>query len=152
MKRREPLRRTPFVSKPSKRSPEVDGPQCEAARRMCCCCCGKPPPSEPDHLRTVGAGGLDRANVTPLCPRCHDERHRLGVGQFELERAPFRLVAIEDGHPVGQGGYETLQEVAYAVERWAFPEAACGHGWDWDDRDDDGARVCVEPTCAARRA
>lgn len=122
MKRSGPLRRTRIKSRPNKRDPEVDGPQCALARRMCCCSCGSPPPSHPDHLLTVGARGKDRGNATPLCFRCHDERHRLGPEQFEIERGPFRIaLPMNGGFEVYLVEYESLKAVALELERLAYP-------------------------------
>ena len=51
-------------------------------RAMPCAVCGATP-SDPDHLKTVGAGGGDElSNLTPLCRRHHTERHAIGVKTF----------------------------------------------------------------------
>jgi hypothetical protein len=62
------------------------GPCSRMARTLPCCSCGAPPPSDPDHVRTRGAGGRDAGNVVPLCRRCHQQRHALGVLRWQLER------------------------------------------------------------------
>lgn len=64
---------------PTKRRKENFGPQAKLCRTLPCCACGSPPPSDPDHVRTRGAGGKDLGNVVPLCRRCHSQRHDLGL-------------------------------------------------------------------------
>jgi hypothetical protein len=48
-----------------------------------CIVCGKVP-SDPDHLRTRGAGGGDEeSNIIPLCRHPHHiERHTIGLKSF----------------------------------------------------------------------
>lgn len=53
------------------------GPQAELCRKLPCCACKAPPPSDPEHVRTRGAGGLD-ADTIPLCRSCHELRHQHG--------------------------------------------------------------------------
>lgn len=57
------------------------GAQAELCRAMPCCSCGAPPPSDPSHIKTRGAGGLDDVTV-PQCRRCHDRLGREGVTTF----------------------------------------------------------------------
>lgn len=66
----------------AKRRADAFGPQAELCRALRCCVCGFPPPSDPEHVRTRGAGGKDRDTV-PLCRSCHDLRHAKGhAGPF----------------------------------------------------------------------
>ena len=54
----------------------------EARKRERCCVCEKYG-CDPDHIKTVGAGGDDvENNVWPLCRTHHVERHQLGVLTF----------------------------------------------------------------------
>lgn len=40
-------------------------------------------PSDPDHIRTRGAGGHDEeSNIWPLCRIHHVERHAIGLALF----------------------------------------------------------------------
>ena len=50
---------------------------------MPCAACGKAPPSDPAHVRSRGAGGLDHANVVPLCRKCHIEQGGAGIKTFQ---------------------------------------------------------------------
>lgn len=82
LKRRKPLRKR----NPERRArlyAEQYGPQAELARTLPCCVCGKPGPSDPDHVRTKGAGGKDRGNIVPLCRRHHDEKGCKGIGWIQ---------------------------------------------------------------------
>ncbi len=46
-----------------------------------CVVCGRSGPSDPDHIRSKGAGGSDTANnVWPLCREHHVLRHLKGLG------------------------------------------------------------------------
>jgi Putative HNHc nuclease len=40
-------------------------------------------PTEPDHIKTRGAGGKDLGGVWPLCRTHHSERHAIGLKSFE---------------------------------------------------------------------
>lgn len=53
------------------------------ARLLPCALCGAAPPSDPAHVLSRGAGGLDEGNVYPACRRHHDLQHALGVKAFE---------------------------------------------------------------------
>ncbi len=55
------------------------------ARRLPCFTCGAPPPSDPSHLKTRGAGGLD-CDVIPQCRRCHIELGSEGITSFFVKR------------------------------------------------------------------
>ena len=45
------------------------------------------------HVKSRGAGGVDRANVVPLCTYHHSEQHALGMRSFE-KRYGVNLKAI----------------------------------------------------------
>lgn len=51
-----------------------EGPQTALCRALPCCACGAPPPSDPHHVRSRGAGGLD-CDTVPLCRLCHGQIH-----------------------------------------------------------------------------
>lgn len=54
----------------------------EAFRLMPCAACGARP-SDPDHIKTRGAGGEDiESNILPLCRRHHTQRHTIGWFRF----------------------------------------------------------------------
>jgi hypothetical protein len=46
-----------------------------------CASCGAPAPSDPNHLRTRGAGGSDYTAVAQ-CRPCHQKWHQLGPRKF----------------------------------------------------------------------
>jgi hypothetical protein len=50
-------------------------------RQMNCLVCGKIP-SDPHHVRTRGAGGVDKDNIVPLCRFHHTELHTGGRHTF----------------------------------------------------------------------
>lgn len=51
-------------------------------RSLPCRVCGDLP-SEPDHIKTRGAGGGDDIdNLQPLCREHHQERHTIGIKTF----------------------------------------------------------------------
>lgn len=57
-------------------------------REMPCAACNKPPPSDPDHIRSRGAGGRDDLdNLWPLCRRCHNIRHKNGLN-YLIDKFP----------------------------------------------------------------
>lgn len=58
------------------------GRQSRIARELCCCACGARPPSHPHHVRSRGAGGLDK-DVVPLCWLCHRAVHDHGTRFLE---------------------------------------------------------------------
>ena len=61
---------------------EQFGAQAALCRMLPCCVCGAPPPSDPEHVRTRGAGGKDK-DTAPMCRRCHQLRHDHGhAGPF----------------------------------------------------------------------
>lgn len=62
----------------AERRAKTDGPQAAYCRAAACYACGAPPPSDPEHVRTRAAGGLDRDTV-PLCRTCHRYRHDHGI-------------------------------------------------------------------------
>lgn len=64
---------------------ETFGPQAALCRTLPCCVCRRPAPSDPAHVRSRGAGGKDRGNVTPLCRYHHDEEGRVGILTFQAK-------------------------------------------------------------------
>jgi len=58
------------------------GPQSDLARSLPCCVCSADPPSDPHHVCSRGAGGVD-ADCVSLCRACHSELHRIGRRSFE---------------------------------------------------------------------
>lgn len=60
------------------------GPQAKACRRMACCVCSRRP-SDPHHYPTRAAGGRDDCAI-PLCRRCHDSAHAMGMESFQKSR------------------------------------------------------------------
>lgn len=60
------------------------GPQAKACRRMACCVCSRRP-SDPHHYPTRAAGGRDDCAI-PLCRRCHDSAHSMGMESFQESR------------------------------------------------------------------
>lgn len=47
-----------------------------------CVICGRTP-TDPDHVKTRGAGGGDQlSNINPLCRACHITRHTIGIKTF----------------------------------------------------------------------
>lgn len=67
----------------AKRRAEAFGPQAELCRTLPCLICNRAAPSDPDHVRSRGASGKDRANVVPLCRDCHMRRHGKGIRWME---------------------------------------------------------------------
>jgi hypothetical protein len=61
------------------------GKQSAMARTLPCFTCGAPPPSDPSHLKTRGAGGLDE-HVIPQCRKCHDALGWEGITSFFVKR------------------------------------------------------------------
>lgn len=52
-------------------------------RKKPCAACRRPGPSDPHHVKSRGAGGGDTSdNLLPLCRRCHQEWHRIGIESF----------------------------------------------------------------------
>jgi hypothetical protein len=90
MRRGSPLeRRTPLRARGRSRFPRFRDEQwCAYIRSLPClighACEG---PTEPDHVRTRGAGGVDIGNTWPACRKHHAERHRIGISSFELKYA-----------------------------------------------------------------
>jgi hypothetical protein len=68
--------------------------QSALARTLPCCSCGAPPPSDPSHLTTRGAGGLDDV-VVPQCRRCHDDLGREGRHSFWQKRGLDPAVILQ---------------------------------------------------------
>ncbi len=68
--------------------------QSALARTLPCCSCGAPPPSDPSHLTTRGAGGLDDV-VVPQCRRCHDALGREGRYSFWAKRGLAPAVILQ---------------------------------------------------------
>jgi hypothetical protein len=59
--------------------------QSALARTLPCCSCGAPPPSDPSHLKTRGAGGLDDC-VVAQCRACHIALGNEGAFSFWQKR------------------------------------------------------------------
>lgn len=59
------------------------GPQSALCKALPCLVegCTSEGPSDPAHVRSRGAGGLD-SDTVPLCRTHHDEQHRIGVASF----------------------------------------------------------------------
>ena len=77
------------------------GEQAERCRNLPCCACGAPPPSDPHHVPSRGAGGVDR-DCCPLCRECHryfhDHGERSFAEHFGVEpRAVARSLRTPDG-------------------------------------------------------
>ena len=57
---------------------------------------------DPHHVRTRGAGGIDRANLVPLCRVHHTELHQIGRLTFEdkyrLGNLKVRASNIQDNY------------------------------------------------------
>lgn len=117
--------RKPMTKRTEERPPEVQGPCANMAKLLPCCRCGRRPPSDPAHVHSVGAGGLDLANVVPLCKGplgCHRFQHDIGVLEFE-RRTGLHLQTIAN---------EVAQKVA---------EHACA---DFPDEAEKFCLVCEE--------
>jgi hypothetical protein len=98
--KRTPLRRGAPMRRRSRlrsRNPEraaarrevAFGAQAALCRELACSACGLRVPTEPDHVRTRGAGGRDEDTV-PLCRTCHDYRHANGHGGMV-----WRVLAVD---------------------------------------------------------
>ncbi len=117
--------RKPMTKRTEERPPEKHGPCANMAKLLPCCRCARNPPSDPAHLLGVGAGGLDLANVVPLCKGplgCHRFQHDIGVLEFE-RRTGLHLQTIAN---------EVAQKVA---------EHACA---DFPDEAEKFCLVCEE--------
>lgn len=98
LKRLTPLRRHVAVrrvnpARLAKRRALQFARQSELARTLPCFTCGAPPPSDPSHLKTRGAGGIDDC-VIPQCRRCHDALGREGIHSFFVKRGLDREVLL----------------------------------------------------------
>jgi len=82
--KRRPMRRINRARLQARRARQF-GQQAALARKLPCCSCGAPPPSDPSHLTSRGAGGVDDC-VVPQCRRCHDALHREGRFSFWTRR------------------------------------------------------------------
>lgn len=60
----------------------VYGPIFEAVSKLPCMICSNPE-GPAHHVTTVGAGGKDKENLVPLCPKHHNEVHTIGTQSFE---------------------------------------------------------------------
>jgi hypothetical protein len=90
MKRGKPLRRKTALRRVNHARLRARRARCFAeqsalARTMPCWTCGAPPPSDPSHLKTRGADGLDE-HVIPQCRRCHRALHSEGIHSFFVKR------------------------------------------------------------------
>ena len=68
--------------------------QSALARTLPCFTCGAPPPSDPSHLKTCGAGGVDDA-VIPQCRLCHVQLGSEGIVSFFVKRGLDRHVLLD---------------------------------------------------------
>ncbi len=113
------------------RHAEAFGPCSRMARLLECvvpsCRVGWPRKLEAAHVRSRGAGGLDRANVVGLCWCHHREQHQIGWPAFEKRYGLDALVAA---------GLIAEDVDAHACESWA--EATPSGGVR--------CAVCLEPT------
>jgi hypothetical protein len=112
--RNTPLRRHANV-KPrnpvrlAKRRKEQFGRQAALCRTLPCCACGAPPPSDPHHVRSRGAGGLDK-DTAPLCMGpggCHAYCNAPWHSQRDLEewyKVDLRVVADDLARRVAKQG------------------------------------------------
>ncbi len=102
---RKPLRKVNPQRARARRERDF-GEQAQWCRELPCCACkprsfatwseigpgalpaGTPGPwplrSDPHHEPSRGAGGTDKDTV-PLCRRCHEERHRVGLRLFNAK-------------------------------------------------------------------
>jgi 5-methylcytosine-specific restriction endonuclease McrA len=70
----------------------------QQTREMPCAACGAKPPSDPDHIRTRGAGGTDDLwNLMPLCRKCHTLKHAQGLNGLKDKHPRVKAVLIEKG-------------------------------------------------------
>lgn len=76
-------------------------------KSMGCLVCGRYP-TDPDHIRTRGAGGMDFIrsgklivlNIWPLCREHHTERHAIGLDSFKAKYKACRDYLEEIKHPL----------------------------------------------------
>ncbi len=62
-------------------------------KQMPCVICNSPPPNDPDHIRSVGAGGEDTLDgLWSLCRGCHILRHKIGLNA--LVNKYFHLIHV----------------------------------------------------------
>lgn len=55
----------------------------EEVRKQPCCNCNAAAPSDPNHIKTRGAGGKNELwNLIPMCRRCHTLWHDMGWYSF----------------------------------------------------------------------
>lgn len=79
-----------------KRKRIVDRELLDSVSELPCLVCKKAGPSDPDHIKTRGAGGGDtKSNVWPLCRQHHTERHTIGLNRFMLKYS-ITLTWIKD--------------------------------------------------------
>jgi hypothetical protein len=89
MKRTVLTRKTPLRARGRSRFPRFRDEQwCAYIRSLPClighACEG---PTEPDHVRTRAAGGVDVGGTVPLCRKHHRERHTTGIISFQLKHS-----------------------------------------------------------------
>jgi hypothetical protein len=79
------VKRTPLTRRGKSRFPRFRDEQWLAYIRSLPCLIGNncEGPTEPDHVRTRAAGGLDIGNTVPLCRRHHHQRHHMGIESFQ---------------------------------------------------------------------
>ena len=86
LQRTAPLRRKTGVrrfnrARLAKRRAVTFGAQAQWCRTALCCVCNRTP-ADPHHEPPRSVGGRDRDTV-PLCRQCHDERHCVGLNEFQ---------------------------------------------------------------------
>lgn len=70
----------------------------EIVRGEPCCSCNAAPPSDPNHIKTRGAGGKDAEwNLIPMCRRCHSLWHGMGWYSFVTCYPSVRLALERKG-------------------------------------------------------
>lgn len=81
----------------ARKKSEIEVDHRDILRNQPCEVCGRYP-SEPDHIRTRGAGGgHERKNLQALCRKHHTERHTMGLKSFV---AKYHLpISWENGYP-----------------------------------------------------
>ena len=67
------------------------GPWAAVVRTMPCYTCDALPPSDPSHIQSRGSGRGARANLVPMCRRCH-KKYEAGKKTFQQKRGIDLLV------------------------------------------------------------
>lgn len=75
----------------------VDKQYLAEVKKLPCAACGGGP-SDPEHVRTVAAGGNDNyEGVIPLCRPCHTLRHSMGYYAFCLKYPKVKIALYDRG-------------------------------------------------------